>query len=596
MSDPVESVGRVDIDALSAAAEFRVGIAALAAELGQSEADVLREARSFLEELRTAHSPRVHRLIVRAGRALCRMGYERIDCDPAQVARLKALVGSHPSVVLSSHRSYMDGGALTVGFDAHDLPPLTVFAGINMAFWPVGAIWRLANNVFIRRGRTGPVYKYVLRQYLGHLLDQQRHLQWFIEGTRSRSGRLGQPRLGLLVYVLESWADGRAAGLALVPASVHYDQLRDVDDYVSEARGDAKQAETLSWLVRFVRGQRGRFGSIYVRFGEPILVDDVLDRDARPSRDALLQLAFEVNRRIALATPVTGVSLVATVVLAAGAQEVDAGGVHAELAPFLQDLARRGVPRTASAVLPTEQDVAGVLDALTAQGLLQSSGSGTAVRYRVVPGREVALAFYRNTILHFLLEPAIVQLALLAADDEGPAARSAAFTTAANELGELLAAECFLRDADLGLPRIETWLERLEPHPRPSGGAAAGAAPRRVADLQLPSAVAISRSHFESLYVVARVWRELDASPAIEVAQVEQRCRDEGECLLAAGVLRCPDAVTMPALRTAIAAARRYGLLAGDAAAGDRRAIFTQRVERSLRDLERLPPALSLHD
>ena len=93
-----------------------------------------------------------------------------------------------------------------------------------------------------------------------------------------------------------------------------------------------------------------------------------------------------------------------------------------------------------------------------------------------------------------------------------------------------------------------------------------------------------------------RVWRELDASPAIEVAQVEQRCRDEGECLLAAGVLRCPDAVTMPALRTAIAAARRYGLLAGDAAAGDRRAIFTQRVERSLRDLERLPPALSLHD
>jgi glycerol-3-phosphate O-acyltransferase len=588
-----ESPADVDLDLLAGAESFRLGIVALAAELERSEAELMREARAILEELRTAHSPRVHRLIVRAGRALCRMGYARIDYDPAQVARLKSLLRSHPSLVLSSHRSYMDGGALTVGFDEHGLPPLTVFAGINMAFWPIGRIWRLANNVFIRRGNTGPLYKYVLRQYLGHLLDRERHLQWFIEGTRSRTGRLGPPRLGLLHYVLEAWADGRADRLALVPASVNYDQLRDVDDYVREARGDAKQTETLSWLLRFVRGQRGRFGSIYVRFGEPILVEEVLERDKRPSREAVMRLALEINRRIALATPVTGIALLATVLPALPGRAVDATAVRTALVPFLLDLERRGVPRAPSSVLETDEDVAALLDAMAAQGLLEANEAATAVEYRVVDGRQVAFAFYRNTIVHFLLEPAIAQLALLAADRDVPAEKSASFAAAANGLSELFAPDFFLDDSDLGAPRIEALLDRLEVTWRAQLEAGVPAS-RLIANLHLPHAEVILRAHVESLYVVAQVCASLDQELEADLAQLEQRCCATGSQLLAEGTLRCPDAVAAPALRAALATAGRHGLLASGSHVIERRADFAARIERIVLELERLRQVVPL--
>ncbi|HSN70344.1 MAG TPA: 1-acyl-sn-glycerol-3-phosphate acyltransferase, partial [Steroidobacteraceae bacterium] len=220
MNERPQAPGRIDVAAIARSERFAAGINALARELGRSEAELRSEALAFLNELRTAHSPRVHSWVVRAGRALCRMGYERIDYDPEQLAVVRPLMQRCPSVVLASHRSYLDGGALTVGFHDHFLPPLVVFAGINMAFWPVGSIWRLANNVFIRRGSAGPVYKFVLRHYLGALLEGDRHLQWVIEGTRSRTGRLGRPRLGLLVYLLEAGLEGHADDLVLLPTSV----------------------------------------------------------------------------------------------------------------------------------------------------------------------------------------------------------------------------------------------------------------------------------------------------------------------------------------------------------------------------------------
>ena len=84
-----------------------------------------------------------------------------------------------------------------------------MFGGINMSFWPLGSLWRRANMVFIRRGGDDAIYRCTLRHYLAHLVSQRRPLQWFIEGTRSRTGKLGPPRLGLLVYIADAYRDGR---------------------------------------------------------------------------------------------------------------------------------------------------------------------------------------------------------------------------------------------------------------------------------------------------------------------------------------------------------------------------------------------------
>ena len=204
----------VGIGNMAESPEFRAALAEVARERGRDEANVVAQAHRYLHELRSGHSDLVYAWLVRAGRALLGSGYARIDYDPAQVARMRELLRTCPAVVLSSHKPYLDGGALTVGFHDHGLPPLTVFGGINMSFWPLGSLWRRANMVFIRRAGDDPVYRCTLRHYLAYLVSQRRPLQWFLEGTRSRTGKLGPPRLGLLVYIADAYRDGQDRGPA----------------------------------------------------------------------------------------------------------------------------------------------------------------------------------------------------------------------------------------------------------------------------------------------------------------------------------------------------------------------------------------------
>src|SRR5262249_20789277 len=196
-----------------------------------------------------------------------------LDVDPAQVARLLDAAGKHPLVFLPSHKSNLDSLVLNVALHDHGLPQTHIFGGINMAFWPIGPIFRRAGTAYIRRTTRGePVYTFALREYIGFLMEQRATLQFYIEGGRSRTGKLLPPRLGLLAYVIDACREGRTDDIVLVPTSIAYDQLQEVGEFAHESKGGVKAAESFGWLVRAYREQRGRFGRIYVRFGEPLSV------------------------------------------------------------------------------------------------------------------------------------------------------------------------------------------------------------------------------------------------------------------------------------------------------------------------------------
>src|SRR4029078_12096643 len=102
------------------------------------------------------------------------------------------------------------------------------------------------------------VYKFVLRQYIDYLIEKRFPLEWYIEGGRSRSGKLLPPRFGLLAYVIDAYRRGKSEDVYLIPTSIAYDQIQDVGEYVAEQRGAAKQRESFGWFLKVVRSpQRG---------------------------------------------------------------------------------------------------------------------------------------------------------------------------------------------------------------------------------------------------------------------------------------------------------------------------------------------------
>src|SRR5439155_22269279 len=112
----------------------------------------------------------------------------------------------------------------------------------------------------------------------GHLVEKRFHLQWSIEGTRSRTGKMEPPKLGLLAYVVDAYRRGRTDDVLLVPVSIAYDQLHEVSEFAAFAGGSEKKPENLVYIVDYVRSQRQQFGKIYVSFADPISVREELSR------------------------------------------------------------------------------------------------------------------------------------------------------------------------------------------------------------------------------------------------------------------------------------------------------------------------------
>ena len=125
----------------------------------------------------------------------------------------------------------------------------------------------------------------MLRHYIDTLIEKRFPLEWYIEGGRSRSGKLLPPRFGMLAYVVDAFRRGRSEDVALVPVSICYDQISDVSDYAAEQQGAAKERESFFWFLRIVRRLGRRYGRIVVRFGEPLSLRDGARR-ARPDRGA----------------------------------------------------------------------------------------------------------------------------------------------------------------------------------------------------------------------------------------------------------------------------------------------------------------------
>src|SRR5439155_923263 len=354
-------------------AGFRGAVSRLARHLGRDEASVTREARRYLREIAASHSPRLIHLAANLIRFMYTRGYgETLHYDREQLGDLAALGQRHPLVFLPSHKSNLDSLVLKYALYENGLPPNHTAGGINMNFFPMGALMRRTGIFFIRRSfKDNEVYKFVLRQYIDYLVEKRFPLEWYIEGTRSRSGKLMPPRFGLLAYVVDAYRRGKSEDVLLVPVSIAYDQIQDVAGYAAEERGGRKRPESFGWFLRFVRALRRRYGEIYLRFGEPLSLARALgppDPGAEPDPNeqslALQKLAFEVSARINRVTPITATSLVALALLGVSSRALSVAETIASLRNLLDYVRRRDLPTAGALDLDTPDGVRRAIEAL----------------------------------------------------------------------------------------------------------------------------------------------------------------------------------------------------------------------------------------
>ena len=281
-----------------------------------------------------------------------------------------------------------------------------------------------------------------------------------MEGGRSRTGKLRPPRYGLLAYVAEAVARGRARDACLVPVAITYDQLREVSAMAAEQGGAAKKKpEGLSWLASYARAQLTRVGTVHICFAEPLSVADALgpggqgdDPDAR--RLAVQKMAFEVAVRINRVTPVTATALVTLALLGVRDRALTLGQVRGVLEPLCSFLAERGLPYSGD-VLRTGTGVRQVLDALAQQIVVTIYTGGEEPVYAIERGQHLVAAFYRNSAIHHFVHRAIAELVLLSKPEDR--------WDEATRLRDLLKFEFFFPDKASYREELGAELRRLHP-------------------------------------------------------------------------------------------------------------------------------------
>lgn len=345
--------------------------------------------------------------------------YQGINVQNGERVRKLALEG-HEIVYVPCHRSHMDYLLLSYLLYHQGLVPPHIAAGINLNFFPAGPIFRSWGAFFIRRTFKGNrLYSTIFREYLAELFYRGYSVEYFIEGGRSRTGRLLEPKTGMMSMTIQALQRGLARPLSIVPVYIGYEHVLEVDTYAKELRGAAKEKENAGLVLRVIKKLKN-LGQGYVNFGEPIQVNNYLNQhfpewknhsgdDTRPKwlNEAVDAVAKEVMININKAAAVNAKNLIGSVLLASRQRALTKEILLEQVESHMQLF--QNVPYSTDMTLPSnsaEEMLEHVLKLPRSGVISEKDNFGELIRL----DREsaVLMTYYRNNIQHLFVLPSLV--------------------------------------------------------------------------------------------------------------------------------------------------------------------------------------------
>jgi len=448
---------------LKSSPAFNEAVAALARESGKPKADLMAEADGYMEEMVSRPSTFWLDFYARFNKFCLGLGYEeKIVYDQGAVEKMRQVVRDNPAMLLWTHKTYLDGMVVPKVLYDNDFPMPHMFGGANMNFPGLGFLLHRAGAIFIKRSfQDNELYKITLRHYIGYLMEKRFPMNWAFEGTRSRMGKLMPPRYGLLKYVLEACHATDATNIHIIPISISYDLIRDVEEYATEQTGRGKGAESLRWFIGYIRSLARPMGKVYMDIGEPVVLAEAPQPD---DKLALSKIAFEVAVEANHVTPITFPSLVTMSLLGASPGALTEDEVVRELDVLLAWAEARQLRISQDFDRAYADQMEGLLGIMIDEGMVTRYDEGPDVVYAIEQEQHAVASYYRNTIIHFFVNKAIIELALLKTSETEGAGALEVFWSEVDKLRDLFKFEFFYAPTDVFHEQIREELARYAPN------------------------------------------------------------------------------------------------------------------------------------
>lgn len=414
---------RTVVDSVLNAEPVREAIAATASRENISAAKAWRRAQGFALEIAADYSHPV----VRSASFLLSWFWNKLYDGIAMhhFDKARAAAPGHEVIYVPCHRSHADYLLMSYQLHHSDVVIPHIAAGVNLNLPLVGAFLRRGGAFFLRRSfRGNALYSVVFNEYLAQLVDRGVPLEYFIEGGRSRTGRLLAPRAGTLAMTVRAFMRAPRRPVLFQPVYIGYEKLMEGKSYIGELSGRPKQKESLLGLLRASKVLRQRYGHVALSFGEPIELTPMLDQasadwrqaagdpDAKPDwmNGLVDRLAERIQININASADVNPINLLALVLLATPKHAMAETDLLTQLE--LTKALLEALPYS-DRITVTAQSPAEIIAYGEKMGWIVRVGHSLGDVLRADDEQAVLLSYFRNNVLHLIADAAWVAACFL---------------------------------------------------------------------------------------------------------------------------------------------------------------------------------------
>jgi glycerol-3-phosphate O-acyltransferase len=389
-----------------------------------------REALGYMDEIAANYSPSFISIVHRVTQRLLATLFESVTFSAEALSAIKRSARKGPIVFMPAHKSHMD--SLLLSFTLYDNHmPCPMF--LPERIWRSGPWARCSGRVgafFVRRSFKGAVfYAKVFSAYIFQVLKEGFNLAVYIEGTRSRSGKLLHPQLGMLSILLHAFFKGACKDLIFVPVFIAYDRIPDEGSYLHEISGGKKSPENFRQMLKAKRILKDRYGKVHLNFGQPLSLKDALAEQglsgavlsSKQQNVLCRDIGAQVMNAIDRQTVVTPQSLVAGALLSGGREILSRKELEFRIEATMNLFCAQGSCIAGTLVDGHPPAVEGALFHYQRRKFIQWADAKTKGQvgqdaFRILENRRNALDYYKNISICHFIPPAFTAMAILEKD------------------------------------------------------------------------------------------------------------------------------------------------------------------------------------
>jgi glycerol-3-phosphate O-acyltransferase len=392
---------------------------------------IIREADGYIREIASKYNLNMIQLFSVTLRWLIRTMFDGISVNTETLNGIKSESRKGPLILVPCHKSHIDYLVLSYVMYHNNMPCPHIAAGKNLSFWPMGPIFRGGGAFFIRRTFKGAVlYSKVFGEYIYKLLQEGFNIEFFIEGGRSRTGKLLKPKLGLLSILLNAVREGATEDVIFVPVFIGYDRVPEEGAYIRELEGGQKKPESLLQVFKARKALKRRYGRIYIQFHEGFALSRLLemtnadslgDMSSKEFNTFCRELGYRLVNAIDEVTVITPHAVMAAVILNTAKPRFSRDDLMAEVQTYLNYLIFQKARLADTLLVEQEGALDYVLNQFIHRRLIEpiaaeGEESHTEQLYTVNPARRPALGYYSNNCAKAFIKAAFTALAILDRD------------------------------------------------------------------------------------------------------------------------------------------------------------------------------------